>query len=116
MQNNLEKLVLDCQKKYGIIKINLSSSTKGTNGEGIWAVPCTQDDSKIYTQDFSFSEKFNVYICNKPVTWGGLKWGDKITATTNYDSRPFARLEDNPNAYHDKISEDKIKKQLWGIH
>jgi len=108
LENKIEK----CVKKFGHLKVNLTTS-ESTNGEGIWAVPCTKKDNELANNTDKSGEKFNVYACNQPVTWYGKNWGDVIVATNGGSNRPYARLADNEEATHDRLTEARVKKELW---
>lgn len=69
--------------------------------EEVTAVPCTDEDEYILKQNFSDSANFNAYLCQDPVTWKGVKKGDRITVSTNYDSKPFASINSNPQVRYE---------------
>ena len=108
----LEEKVQDCVEKYEHLKVNLTRDESGTNGEGIWATPCSAEDKDIYDNGKA-GDKFKVHLCNAPFSWAGVKWGSTIVATNNGDSRPYARLSDNGVANHDEFTEHKVKKQVF---
>ena len=115
----LEKTIEECVSKFEHLKVNLTRDETSTNGEGCWAVPCTQEDKDIYGDESKSGQKFNVYLCNQPFSWHGKNWGDKIVAVTGGASRPYARLSDNPEAKkvysHAKFTKFWIKSNiLWG--
>jgi len=73
-QKDLEKKVQDCVDKYEHLKVNLTNDESSTNGEGIWATPCSAEDKETYENGNS-GDKFKVYLCNSPFSWGGVNWG-----------------------------------------
>jgi len=107
----LEKKVQSCVDKFDYLKVNLTTDESGEGGEGIWAIPCTAKDNKIYEKGKS-GDKFKVYLCNAPFSWYGLHWGSTILAINNGESRAYARLSDN-EATHDPFTENKVKKQVF---
>lgn len=92
-----QKLTSDKQaqqliKQFDTIKVNLVHEE---GNEGIWAVPCSEEDKKLYDNEASMHEKFNCYLLNQPLGWGDKEWGSKITARTNGSERPYAVEKDN---------------------
>ncbi len=80
-------------KQFGTIKVNLVHENEGN--EGIWAVPCSEEDKKLYDNEASTDEKFNCYLLNQPLGWCDKEWGSKVTARTNGSERPYALEKDN---------------------
>lgn len=95
----LEDYVEDLVKNYGHLKVNLER--EDGSHEGIWAVPCSQEDKDIY-ESIAGGQRFKVRLCNHPIcTWLGKKWGHEIKAITNRDDmRPKAYMHDNFTPEH----------------
>lgn len=69
--------------------VNIRYKEKTTNGEGIWARACTEEDAKAYSSPKAGIEFF-VYLLNSPIC-PDIKHGDKIKCkTTGADTRPVS--------------------------
>ena len=87
---NFDELV----EKLGHVKVNLTKSNKGPNGEGLWAVCCSQEDQDIHDDEYNMGAQFNVYLCNQPITWDA-NFGDKVIAINNGSLRAHAEIQHN---------------------
>lgn len=97
----------DCKNAF---KVNLRYK-EGVNGEGIWAVGCTDADNAKQQDDASKGESFFVYLLNDPVH-PGLKWGSKIECVTNGDSRPYSRGIADEAAASYETQVEKLRKHV----
>jgi hypothetical protein len=84
--------------KFGITTVYLVSKN---SKEEIAVVPCTEEDNYILKQNFSDKANFNAYLCQDPLTWIGVRKGDSITVSTNYDSKPYACISNNPQVTYE---------------
>lgn len=91
-------------------KINIRYKKNTISGEGIWARPCTEEDSKAYDSSKAGVEFF-VYLLNSPIC-PDVKHGNKIKCkTTGADTRPVsAEVASSEKEYAD------VKNQLMGRH
>jgi hypothetical protein len=119
-QENLSKEELEkrhkvLSKKFEYLKVNLTTSDNTDNGEGIWALPLTEEDDKLARGDTK-GEKFKVILCNQPFYWVDFNWGEVVVATTNGEMRPVARLSDNTRQSKSgaKKGEKETKKAIFG--
>ena len=69
-------------------RVNIRYEEKTTNGEGIWARACTEEDAKIYDNHKAGLEFF-VFLLNNPIC-PDVKHGDKIKCRTTGDTRPVS--------------------------
>lgn len=72
----------------GLVKVNLRY-IPGENGEGIWAVPCTEPDKATYSET-TIGNSFFVYLMNTPICQS-LHLGSKIECLTNGHKRPYSK-------------------------
>jgi hypothetical protein len=71
------------------VKVNIRYKEHTTNGEGIWARACTEEDAKTYGSSKAGLEFF-VFLLNNPIC-PDVKYGDKIKCrTTGKDTRPIS--------------------------
>ena len=79
---------IDTEKNQ--IKVNLPDTIekfKTGNGEGVWAVPYSEEDLKI-CNSLELNKDFNVVLLNQPICYP-LQWGSVITVKTlQKDCRP----------------------------
>ncbi|MDB4330219.1 hypothetical protein N9948_00630 [bacterium] len=113
MKTASDELIKELEEKFGFMKVNLTTEENVTNGEGIWALPCTKEDSKIANDTSNSGTKFNVYLCNQPVTWGGVNYKDKVIAIGGGEDRAYACFSDNPGTHHDRVTEARARKAIW---
>ena len=73
---------------HNSIKVNLRYEP-GQNGEGVWAVPCSEADDAVYANDNTEERVFYVYLLNDPIC-PGLQWGSKLACYTNGQNRPYS--------------------------
>jgi hypothetical protein len=83
---NLETI----QKLFGHIKVNLPDKVGSTNGEGIWAVPCTEQDAKLARDDASKGNMISVWAANGSYYYPDITVGSKVQCLTNGSDRPYA--------------------------
>lgn len=70
-----------------LCKVNLRYKD-GENGEGIWAIPCTEADVALYEGD-TIGQTFYVWLCNDPIC-PDVRYGSKVACLTNGGSRPYS--------------------------
>lgn len=94
-----EGRVQELQNKFELLKVNLCRENEGINGEGVWAVPLTEEDNKIAMSEDpnDAGKKFTVVIMNQPIydDWESIGWGGEVVAQNNGSLRPFAYKRDN---------------------
>jgi len=91
-----ENTIQDLYRLYNCVKVNLpedESKWVSGNGEGVWAAPCSEEDSQKCRDDNSYHEDAFVRLMNQPL-FHPLIWGDKIRVQTRGDKRPVAYLEE----------------------
>ena len=62
---------------------------EGTNGEGIWILPCTPHDVELWKDDDSEGRVLLAWLCNNPIC-PDVKFGSKVTFITNGGHRPYS--------------------------
>jgi len=114
---SIAEVVAECVAKYNHVQVCLTKGHGVESGENMWCVPCSDEDYRMISQG-NVSEKFYVYLCNKPTSWTGVDIHSKIMATHNGpDRRPYARLYDNPGTDYNPIIEEVTQEQpLRFIH
>lgn len=83
-------------RRMDLIKVNLRYE-QGVNGEGIWALPCTEEDLRRARDDKSLDEDIFVWLCNDPVCKDVL-FGSKVRCLSNGRQRPFSAEIASPEA------------------
>lgn len=84
--SQIEELV----KLYGYHKVNLIYNDGAR--EGVWVVPETESDAKIYTDN---KGKYKVVLCNDALGWANKKFGQVFIAETQGDYRSIAEEDWN---------------------
>jgi hypothetical protein len=81
------------QRRTELCKVNLRYE-EGENGEGIWALPCAEEDTTLAWGD-SKGEVFYVYLCNDPICTD-VKYGSKVACLTNGVKRAYSQELSSP--------------------
>ena len=72
---------------------------EGTNGEGIWILPCTDKDQALEADDNSSGEVLYAWLCNNPLC-PEVSYGSKVAFLTNGALRPYSQeIADDRTAY-----------------
>jgi hypothetical protein len=115
----VEAAVQSLVKSFGQNRINL---VHGEGNEGIWAVPCSEEDKKLWYDNSSKGQIINVRLLNQPLGWGTKQWGDVVRVRTNGKERPTAFLNDNKDSlspladFHpENYSEYELKSIVRGV-
>ena len=89
---DVELEVARLKAAYGFKKVNLHHGDGEM--EGVWTVPCSQEDQKAMDDDNLQGKAVMVRLANQPLGWGGRTWGALVKATTQGIGRPQAELDD----------------------
>jgi hypothetical protein len=76
------------RRKHHLCKANLRYEA-GTNGEGIWILPCTADDVRLWNGT-SRGEVLYGWLCNNPIC-PDVQFGSKVAFLTNGSKRPYSQ-------------------------
>ena len=79
-----------------LIKGNLRYET-GENGEGLWTLPCTEQDVTLAEDDGSDGEVMHAWLCNDPICTD-VRYGSKVQFRTNGGKRPYSQEIASPEA------------------
>jgi len=77
------------------LKFNLPNTRQGFdsgNGEGVWGVPLTEEGQKIYDNDASVGETFEVILLNNSIYYP-FPYGTILTVQTRGSNRPVIDYE-----------------------
>jgi hypothetical protein len=105
-------LVEEKRRRHELFKVNLRYE-EGENGEGIWALPCTDEDSALWRGETS-GQVLYVWLCNDPICKDVL-YGSKVACLTNGTKRPYSQELSSPEGReaYARVIDDLLRRRAW---